>query len=284
MRTVPGAQTGSMLMKEDDGYHFVAAVGFELEALQRCTLGPADFLFDLRNPEPQFVYGWQTQTLDEDRRRTMEENGLTNDIKVSLCVPIILEGESKISLYLDNFEDAAAFDDEAVEMTRVFVQQAAALTQRLELEAKLRRERAELKRLARRDALTGLPNRLVFDERLEQAAAQAERGARGLAVMFLDLDNFKYINDTHGYALGDALLRAVAARIASNLRAGDTLARWGGDEFLLLLDAQDGVDEVTRAANRVLELFRRPFELSGLEVRTGASIGISVYQEGSASA
>lgn len=122
VRTVPGAQAGSILMKQGEGNGFVAAVGFDLQALRCCTFGPNDFLFDLSDPEPQFVYAWQTQTLDEDRRRTMEENGLTNDIKVSLCVPIIIEGQSKISLYLDNFETPDAFDDEAVEMTRVFVQ------------------------------------------------------------------------------------------------------------------------------------------------------------------
>lgn len=291
VKTVPGAQTGSILKKENGRYHYVAAVGFELGALQRCTFSPDDYIFgpnncsfDLGNPEPQFVYAWQAQKLDEDRRRTVEEHGHTNDIKVSLCVPLIFEGESKLSLHLDNFDFADAFDGEAVEMTRVFVQQAAALMQRLELEAKLRCERTELKRLARRDALTGLPNRLVFDERLEQALAQADRSTQGLAVMFLDLDNFKYVNDTYGHGFGDALLRAVAARIAPSLRVGDTLARWGGDEFVLLLSGLAGADEVARVANRLLELLRRPFELSGVEVRTGASIGISIYQEGSANA
>ncbi len=284
VKTIPGAQAGSLLIRRTDGHHFVAAVGFDLDALSRCTFGPADFLFDLYSPEPQFIYNWQVAELDASRRGIMETHGLSSEIAVSLCVPVLVDNEPYLSLYLDNFNTPDAFDEEAVAMTRVLAQQVAALMQRQELEEALLREQSALGQLAHYDPATNLPNRRRFDDRLKQAASQSRRTGKPLAAMFLDLDNFKDVNDTYGHAFGDALLREVAGRLGQSVREGDTVARWGGDEFVVMVPEFREVSEVESLAGRLLEALRQPFLVDGREVRTTVTIGVATSDGASASA
>lgn len=112
----------------------------------------------------------------------------------------------------------------------------------------------ELSRRALHDVLTGLPNRALFWDRLTQALRQEQRRASGFAVLFIDVDDFKTVNDTYGHAAGDRLLIDLARRIRSVLRAGDSAARLGGDEFLALLDGVTGEDEALHIANRLLDV------------------------------
>ncbi|HEX7036527.1 MAG TPA: EAL domain-containing protein [Pseudomonadales bacterium] len=129
------------------------------------------------------------------------------------------------------------------------------------------------------DLLTQLPNRALLKDRLALAIAQAERNKRKLAVMFLDLDRFKVVNDTLGHTMGDRLLKAVANRLQSCLRSGDTLSRFGGDEFMLLLPEVRTRDDVVVIASKILERLTAPFSLDGHELFVGASIGIAMYPE-----
>jgi diguanylate cyclase (GGDEF)-like protein/PAS domain S-box-containing protein len=129
------------------------------------------------------------------------------------------------------------------------------------------------------DLLTRLPNRALLKDRLALAIAQAERNKRKLAVMFLDLDRFKVVNDTLGHTMGDRLLKAVANRLQSCLRSGDTLSRFGGDEFMLLLPEVRTRDDVVVIAGKILERLSAPFSIDGHELFVGASIGIALYPE-----
>jgi diguanylate cyclase (GGDEF)-like protein len=129
------------------------------------------------------------------------------------------------------------------------------------------------------DLLTRLPNRALLKDRLALAIAQAERNKRKLAVMFLDLDRFKIVNDTLGHTTGDRLLKAVANRLQSCLRSGDTLSRFGGDEFMLLLPEVRTRDDVVVIAAKILERLSAPFSIDGHELFVGASIGIALYPE-----
>ena len=129
------------------------------------------------------------------------------------------------------------------------------------------------------DALTHLPNRALFSDRLELAIAQAQRAERQLAVMFLDLDRFKVVNDTLGHTTGDRLLRAVSARLKGCIRRGDTLARFGGDEFCLLLPEVRSSEDVEGIAQKILDRLETPFLVDEHELFVGASIGIAMYPE-----
>lgn len=141
------------------------------------------------------------------------------------------------------------------------------------------RKRAELQalHLAHYDLLTGLANRSVFVEALSFAIAQARRGKTGFAVIYLDLDHFKDVNDTLGHPVGDELLQAVAGRLSSAMRASDTVARFGGDEFAVLVSGAGAVVEAARVAEMLLEAFVEPFSVRGNEIHTGASAGIDLY-------
>jgi len=127
------------------------------------------------------------------------------------------------------------------------------------------------------DALTGLPNRMLFYDRLTQALSLARRDERGLAVLFLDLDQFKLVNDTLGHAAGDRLLVEIARRLQNSVRDSDTVARVGGDEFTLLLRNIDDGADAARAAQKVLEAVARPAEIDGQRLYLTTSIGISSY-------
>ncbi len=134
-------------------------------------------------------------------------------------------------------------------------------------------------RMAYHDHLTGLPNRLLLNDRLEQALAMGRRHKSIVAVLFLDIDRFKVINDTLGHAVGDELIKAVAERLKKHLRGTDTVARLGGDEFTVLLQDVNGIDGATKVAENIFSIFKEPFNIKGHELFLTASIGISVYPD-----
>jgi diguanylate cyclase (GGDEF)-like protein len=135
---------------------------------------------------------------------------------------------------------------------------------------------------AMHDPLTGLPNRLLLQERLEHAALRAQRTRTYTAVLFLDLDRFKQVNDAHGHHIGDELLRAVAHRLSMLIRGGDTLSRFSGDEFVLLCEELTSVEDVSRLVTRIEDAFLEPFELRGVVVAVRASIGSAYVAPGEA--
>jgi diguanylate cyclase (GGDEF)-like protein/PAS domain S-box-containing protein len=133
--------------------------------------------------------------------------------------------------------------------------------------------------LASFDSLTGLPNRTLFYDRLNQVTTKAARTGRAVAVLFLDLDRFKNINDTFGHNFGDLLLKAVAVRVTNCVREGDTVARLGGDEFVVILDALGAAGHTYLVAEKILDALSKPFHLQEREVFITTSIGIAVYPD-----
>ncbi|HXF80877.1 MAG TPA: EAL domain-containing protein [Usitatibacter sp.] len=131
--------------------------------------------------------------------------------------------------------------------------------------------------MAHHDALTGLPNRVLLRDRIQQAIAQAHRGGTQLAVLFLDLDRFKNINDSLGHQLGDRLLQSVASRILVCVREGDTVSRVGGDEFVIVIPGIGAAADASSVASKILEVLGTAFHLHGNDLHVAASIGISLY-------
>ncbi len=145
-------------------------------------------------------------------------------------------------------------------------------------------QEARIRHLAYHDALTGLPNRALVMNRLKQAIAHAQRHRRSLAVLFLDLDRFKTINDTLGHPAGDRLLKQLAERLTAALRVEDTVGRVGGDEFLMIVPDLDEPEDAAHVAGKALSSMARAFAVSGEELHVTGSIGISFYPRDSTSA
>jgi diguanylate cyclase (GGDEF)-like protein/PAS domain S-box-containing protein len=150
-------------------------------------------------------------------------------------------------------------------------------------ETEHRRSSDELFHRAVHDPLTGLPNRVLLEDRLTQALARADRQSRELAVLYVDLDGFKTVNDTWHHAVGDEVLRTVARRFAKAVRPQDTVARFGGDEFVVLCEELSDAEDAARVARRILESLGRPVHHRVGRCRLGASIGV-VLSDGQADA
>jgi diguanylate cyclase (GGDEF)-like protein/PAS domain S-box-containing protein len=144
---------------------------------------------------------------------------------------------------------------------------------------KLRQTAAHLEHLAHFDTLTGLPNRVLFGDRLRQALSRAKRERSRLALMYLDLDRFKPVNDNYGHHIGDLLLAEAAKRMQDCMRESDTVARMGGDEFVILLPGIASVDDAILVADKVQEALRQPFIIENLSLEISSSVGIAIYPE-----
>ena len=167
---------------------------------------------------------------------------------------------------------ARRFDDDDVSFVQAVGNVLSAAIDRVEAEEEVRHR-------ALHDPLTGLPNRVLFVDRLDQALAHCKRDGKQVGVLFCDLDQFKLVNDSLGHEAGDELLSAVAPRLTEILRPGDTVARFGGDEFGILVPDADSIRDVTRVAERVAGTLASPFVLRGREHYVTASVGIAIGRD-----
>ena len=150
---------------------------------------------------------------------------------------------------------------------------------RFDLERQLQQSFEKVKQLAERDSLTGLANRYLFDETLKISLANTRRGEYKFALLIIDLDNFKYVNDSFGHDVGDCLLKRVADRIRSCLRGHELFARLGGDEFAIALSNLNSETDAVLVAQRIIRVLEKSFEINEYSFSTGASIGISIYPD-----
>jgi diguanylate cyclase (GGDEF)-like protein len=141
----------------------------------------------------------------------------------------------------------------------------------------LTKQTKEISQLATIDALTGLANRHLYNDKIVQAVNNSKQNDNKFVIMFIDLDSFKTVNNSLGHHIGDLLLRHVAERLLSCVRKSDTVARMGGDEFTILLEEIQDVDDTSKISKNILDELSRPFHLDGQEIMLTASIGISVF-------
>ncbi|MBF0446418.1 MAG: diguanylate cyclase [Magnetococcales bacterium] len=187
------------------------------------------------------------------------------------CIPIFSRDHTLGVLLLSVKEDYSNAPDEEAFLTTIGVTLASLIERRKADE--------EIYNLARNDSLTGLPNRRTFEERLTQELLHAKREKSQFAVMFLDLDGFKYINDTHGHKVGDHLLIEVAGRIRECLRKVDTVARLGGDEFTTILHSISNNNDAGMVADKIINSISTPFHIDEKICNIGVSIGISIFPD-----
>lgn len=143
----------------------------------------------------------------------------------------------------------------------------------------LKKAQEMIKYMAFHDPLTGLPNRALFNDRLNMCIARAKRGGKRVAVLMLDIDRFKSVNDVFGHDAGDKLLKAVAERLNDALRKSDTIARMGGDEFIIIVPEMTKVSDATVVAEKIVEIFNSPFLCDGLSLKSSTSIGVAMHPE-----
>jgi diguanylate cyclase (GGDEF)-like protein len=197
---------------------------------------------------------------------------LSHGIRACLAIPVFSgKGQVLGTVALLNSEPHAhgSSDHQLLEMTAKLA--AIAIEQRSLTE--------RLAHLAHHDTLTGLPNRLLASDRLDGALARCNRHSEKTAIIYIDLDRFKHVNDSLGHQTGDLLLRQVADRLKGYTRKSDTLARMGGDEFLVILNRIVDITDVSKASQRILNALVTPFSIEGRQLHIGASIGISVFPD-----
>ena len=252
----------------------------------------------IRTGEPLLILDAQERAQQGKARYHVDPNGTAHQEKDAekpqtqsiLMVPMKLDGQVLGVVQLQSvYKDAYSGDD--LRILEALVLQMAAASRNAFLYQKAQEEIAERKRVeqalrdsenrfrwqAFHDALTNLPNRVLFQDRVEQAIVSAERHHKAAAVILVDIDGFKYINDKLGHAVGDKLLQRIASRLSLCLRAEDTLARMGGDEFTILLPNITASEDAMFVAQRLLDSFQTPIVIDEQELFVTASLGISLF-------
>jgi diguanylate cyclase (GGDEF)-like protein/PAS domain S-box-containing protein len=206
------------------------------------------------------------------------DNAIKRGYVSAIVLPLVVDGQTMGTLNIYSAE-AESFDaDELALLTRLADDLAFGIGS-IRQKAENRVAWEKVRRLAHYDMVTGLPNRALFFDRMKQALATAHREKKRMAVMFIDLDEFKEVNDTLGHNVGDLLLRRVGQRIQSCLRETDTAARFGGDEFLVLLPSIESPDNGMLVAEKVLGALAKPCEAGGHTITVSCSIGIAAYPD-----
>lgn len=256
MKTIPGAQAGSVVVKRRDSYVFATVAGYDEEMLSKAKFSPEN------------VVRWVSGDGKGVSRMLKKVGGLGVG-KSNISFAVEVDGEVAVILNLDNFEKEDAFDEEAIETARVFASYLGVLFSKAKFEE-------ELEYLSNHDPLTGLPNRRILEEYGEKLLSIAKREKKDVAVMFIDLGDFKGINDTYGHHFGDEVLKNVAKKLKEAVRQGDLVARFGGDEFVVI--AYDcSQDDAKRLAWRIVETLSGEVNVKGQVVRVFAHVGVAIF-------
>jgi diguanylate cyclase (GGDEF)-like protein len=211
----------------------------------------------------------------EDVREDPAFIGAVEGITSEVCVPLFDRGEAAGILNVESM-GGVVLTEADLRLVSVLAEQVGGAMGRARLYSRARESEERLAYRAFHDPLTRLANRSLFLNRLEHARARARRQKGKLAVLFMDLDNFKVINDSLGHGIGDRLLVTVAERLRTCVRPQDTVARLGGDEFVALLEDLADAGAAARVADRIMDELREPFEIDGHKLHTSASIGIAL--------
>jgi len=207
------------------------------------------------------------------------EAALARSYHSSIALPLSIRQGVLGALTIYATETGAFGDDEEVKLLEELANDLAYGIETLRTRVEHAAAEKQLEFLAHHDMLTGMPNRLLLRDRFAQACAQADRVQSGVAVLFLDLDNFKQVNDTLGHSYGDQLLVKVVERLRYCLRDTDTISRQGGDEFVVLLPLLHNVGVIGSVADHIMQAFADPFEIEAYSINTTFSIGISLYPD-----
>lgn len=216
--------------------------------------------------------------VSDPRMTQWRERAVKVGIASVAAVPLLRDQRS-IGVILFHSGDPFAFDPETVQLLTRIAENVVFALDNFDREAERQQGEARIEYLATHDGLTGLPNRMMFSQLLHATLLPAQRYQRRFALLFIDLDRFKFINDTYGHDAGDTLLRELGVRFRHAVRASDVIARIGGDEFVLLVQEMNQPDQAVNVARKILAAATEPIVLAGQECRISASVGIALFPE-----
>ncbi len=278
---VPDAEGGSIVIRHDDGlYHFEAAVEFDFDVLRAVALSGDELGPRHEGPKSEKIeiHDYE-QRLDADKAEAFRRAGRLNEIQATLSVPLRMGEETVGYFNLDNFSSAGAFSGPDVEIAEAIAAQVSLALYRLFLEKRLQQERQHYRHMAHHDPLTGLPNRRLFLDSLDRALEPASRRRSRLGLLYIDLNDFKCVNDAYGHDAGDFVLVQTAMRIHASIRKGDLAARLGGDEFGVLLMDVRSVEDAPRVGDKIRAACAVPLRFGAQKLTATPSIGAATYPD-----
>ncbi|PNE20062.1 diguanylate cyclase [Mesotoga sp. Brook.08.YT.4.2.5.1] len=280
VKAFPRADAAAFLLKQDDGrFHFVATYNYDFEELKSVSFSTEE-LIQKGSDKVVVIKDYSVDyRMENERLKRIINGGRLREIMSTLSIPIKIDDEVKMYFNLDSFNSPTAFDDEEIISTAIgFGKAISVLLLRIQTVNELRRQRELMERLSMEDHLTGLPNRRAFFDCAMRQIELSKRNGEEMAILYLDLNDFKGVNDTLGHDFGDALLKSIGKRLSSICRKSDLTARMGGDEFVYILPST-GTEGAIKAEAKVHEAFDEPFSVKGRRVKLTASVGIAVYPE-----
>ena len=276
----PGADAGIFLLKEEDErFHYVAACNYDFEELKKVSFA-TDELIQANSDRVMVIKDYAVDyEMDDERQRILLTAGRLREIKSTITIPILIDGKVMMYFNLDSLESSTAFDNpEIQEIAASFGRAVAVLLSRLRLERELNKQRELLEKLSLEDPLTGLPNRRYFFDYSARQIEYLRRMGEEMTILYLDLNDFKGVNDTMGHDFGDELLKEVGKRLNSICRSSDLIARMGGDEFVYVLPST-GKEEAAEVIKRIRNSFKEPFIVENKSIYLSTSIGVALFPE-----
>ncbi|HNQ70686.1 MULTISPECIES: GGDEF domain-containing protein [Mesotoga] len=268
-----------LLKKEDNRYHFVATHNYDFEKLKTVSFS-SDELIQKGSGDVVIIKDYSVDyQMDGERLEKIIKGGRLEEIKSTLSIPIKIDDDIRMYFNLDSFTSSTAFDDKEVVNTAIgFGKAISVLLWRIQTVNELRRQRKLMEKLSLEDHLTGLPNRRAFFDCAERQVEFSKRKSEAMALLYLDLNDFKGVNDTLGHDVGDELLKSVGKRLSTVCRRSDLIARMGGDEFVYVLPST-GKKGSREAETRIHQAFEDPFSVKGRSLKLTASVGIAVFPD-----
>ncbi len=275
-KVLPKVQAGSVLVEEKGVYVYKAAVGYDLSELSKVFFHRDELVQGLTK-DVMIVRDFSVnEKLDDKRKKILEQVGRFRQIKVMMTIPVVVHKKTVGFFNLDNFEDTNAFDEESIDIARIFALQIGVIFERLSLEKQIKKQAEQLRFFSYHDPLTGLANRRFLQEEAERILALADRQKEPVSLLYLDLNDFKKINDTFGHQTGDLILIEIAKRLRKRTRKSDFVARIGGDEFVFLLPKTSRLCAIN-LVKRIMEQIEVSMTIDNNNFEISASIGIAEY-------
>jgi len=275
---VPGVQAGSVLLRDGNVFRFAATIGYDFSILKKVTLKEEELL-QTRNNDIGVVRNLTKKNdlnINDDRGFILNTAGRTDEIIEMLSIPINIDSKVKAFFNLDNLEEKTNITPESIKIARLFSDVMTAIMQKNEYEKELSKKNDELKKLSNFDPLTNLSNRRFLSENISRLFQEVKEAGTTLYMLYLDLNNFKSINDNYGHDMGDLLLAEYGKRIKERVRNIDMVSRIGGDEFLLIMTSL-GKADLLKFLDRFIKETKEPYYIDSKKFYISSSIGVSQF-------